>query len=73
MGRERGEPMDWMPVIVALIGDISSVVAVISTDTAGNTVYNRYKYNGSAWAFVPYRPNYDELIARIEAREEDAG
>lgn len=24
---------------------------VIGTDTAGNTVYNRYKYNGSAWAF----------------------
>ncbi len=24
---------------------------VISTDTAGNTVYNRYKYNGSAWVF----------------------
>lgn len=24
---------------------------VISTDSAGNTVYNRYKYNGSAWAF----------------------
>lgn len=24
---------------------------VIGTDSAGNTVYNRYKYNGSAWAF----------------------
>lgn len=24
---------------------------VIGTDTAGNTVYNRYKYNGTAWAF----------------------
>lgn len=24
---------------------------VISTDSDGNTVYNRYKYNGSAWAF----------------------
>lgn len=24
---------------------------VISTDSAGNTVYNRYKYNGSAWGF----------------------
>lgn len=24
---------------------------VISTDTAGNTVYNRYKYNGTTWAF----------------------
>lgn len=24
---------------------------VVGTDTAGNTVYNRYKYNGSAWAF----------------------
>ena len=24
---------------------------VVGTDTAGNTVYNRYKYNGTAWAF----------------------
>lgn len=24
---------------------------VISTDSAGNTVYNRYKYNGSEWVF----------------------
>lgn len=24
---------------------------VIGTDTAGNTVYNRYKFNGTAWAF----------------------
>ena len=24
---------------------------VISTDSAGNTVYNRYKYDGSAWVF----------------------
>lgn len=24
---------------------------VISTDSAGNTVYNRYKYNGTAWVF----------------------
>lgn len=24
---------------------------VIGTDQAGNTVYNRYKFNGSAWAF----------------------
>lgn len=24
---------------------------VISTDSAGNTVYNRYKYNGSSWGF----------------------
>lgn len=24
---------------------------VIGTDAAGNTVYNRYKYNGTAWAF----------------------
>lgn len=24
---------------------------VIGTDSAGNTVYNRYKYNGSAWVF----------------------
>lgn len=24
---------------------------VVGTDTAGNTVYNRYKYNGSAWVF----------------------
>ena len=24
---------------------------VISTDSAGNTVYNRYKYDGTAWAF----------------------
>lgn len=24
---------------------------VIGTDTAGNTVYNRYKYNGTVWVF----------------------
>lgn len=24
---------------------------VVSTDTAGNTVYSRYKYNGTAWVF----------------------
>ena len=24
---------------------------VISTDTAGNTIYNRYKYNGTTWLF----------------------
>ena len=24
---------------------------VTSTDSAGNTIYNRYKYNGSAWVF----------------------
>lgn len=24
---------------------------VVATDTAGNVVYNRYKYNGTAWAF----------------------
>ena len=24
---------------------------VVGTDSAGNTVYNRYKFNGTAWAF----------------------
>lgn len=24
---------------------------VVTTDTAGNTIYNRYKYNGTAWLF----------------------
>lgn len=29
-------PMDWMPVIVALIGAISSVVAVVITNKSSN-------------------------------------
>lgn len=31
--------------------DLNDYAFVISTDTAGNTLYNRYKYDGSNWVF----------------------
>lgn len=35
----------------AVAADNNDYGYVVSTDADGNTVYNRYKYNGSAWVF----------------------
>ena len=35
----------------AVTADANDYGFVVSTDAAGNTVYSRYKYNGTAWAF----------------------
>lgn len=35
----------------AVTADANDYGFVVSTDQAGNTVYNRYKYTGSAWVF----------------------
>lgn len=35
----------------AVTADNNDYGFVVSTDSAGNTIYNRYKYNGTAWVF----------------------
>ena len=35
----------------AVTADVNDYGFVVSTDAAGNTVYSRYKYNGTAWVF----------------------
>ena len=40
-----------LAALQAVTADNNDYGYVVSTDAAGNTVYNRYKYDGSAWTF----------------------
>ena len=48
----NGEPFTSVAQLNAYTGphDKNDYAFVVSTDAAGNTVYSRYKYDGSAWA-----------------------
>lgn len=48
----NGEPFTSVAQLNAYTGphDNNDYAFVVSTDAAGNTVYSRYKYNGSTWA-----------------------
>lgn len=42
---------DSLAELQAVTADKNDYGYVVSTDEAGNTVYSRYKYNGSSWVF----------------------
>ena len=42
---------DSLAELQAITADLNDYGFVVSTDLAGNTVYSRYKYDGTAWAF----------------------
>ena len=42
---------DSLSELQAVTADNNDYGYVVSTDQSGNTVYSRYKYNGSAWVF----------------------
>jgi hypothetical protein len=42
---------DTLAELTAVTADNNDYGFVVGTDTAGNTVYNRYKFNGTTWEF----------------------
>lgn len=42
---------DTLAELEEVTADVNDYGFVVSTDAAGNTVYSRYKYNGTAWVF----------------------